>query len=93
MIADAIDDLWQATVQAALAGLPNDLVNAAYKRGTPMWNQYHAYAQDTLAICVFAIIICGTFGMVAIRWFSPLLLERVSSPFHNAGLTSFWPHC
>lgn len=68
----------QATVQAALAGLPNDLVNAAYKRGTPMWNEYHVYAQDTLAICVFAIIICGTFGMVAIRWFSPLLLERVS---------------
>ncbi len=67
----------QATVQAALAASPNDAVNAAYKRGSPQWNEYHAYAQDTLAICIFAIIIAGTIGMTSIRWFSPLLLEQV----------------
>ena len=57
-----------------------------------MWNDYHVYAQDTLAICVFAIIICGTFGMVAIRWFSPLLLERVSFLLPAAPLVQLGIH-
>ena len=48
-----------------------------------MWTQYHAFAQDTLAISVFAIIICGTFGMIAIRWLSPLLLEKASFLLSN----------
>lgn len=72
----------QATVQATLALLPLDQVNALIPKNSPRYAQYHSYANDALVIAVFTILICGSLGTILIRWFSPFLLTKVNLPAH-----------
>ena len=68
----------QATVQATLALLPLDQVNALIPKNDPRYAKYHSYAEDALVIAVFTILIAGGIGTILIRWFSPFLLIKVS---------------
>lgn len=65
-------------MQATLANLPLDQVNAVYDKTDPLYTQYATWAEEALVTAVFCIIICGAFGTMAIRYLSPLLLEQVS---------------
>ncbi|BDA43853.1 Sodium/hydrogen exchanger 9B2 [Coccomyxa sp. Obi] len=66
----------KATVQATLANLPLDQVNAVYAPTDPQYKEYANWAEETLVTAVFCIIICGAFGTMAIRYLAPLLLEQ-----------------
>ena len=69
----------QATVQAALALSPGDAVKAAYSTN-PTGDEarrYTGFATEALTIAVFEILIAGTLGTLLIRFFAPLLLEKV----------------
>lgn len=74
----------QATVQATLANLPLDAVAAAFPVGDPRRAQYEQWAEDALVTAVFCILLCATFGTLAIRYFAPLLLVRVRPPLCSA---------
>ena len=66
-------------MQAALALSPGDAVKAAYS-AKPMGDdavRYKEFATDALTIAVFEILIAGTLGTLLIRFFAPLLLEKV----------------
>lgn len=64
-------------MQATLANLPLDQVNQVYAKTDPQYPEYARWAEEALVTAVFCIIICGAFGTLAIRWLSPLLLEKV----------------
>ena len=68
----------QATVQAALAALPTDMVNMRIPRSDPKYASYAQYGNDALVTGIFCILICGSLGTLLIRYFSPFLLEKVS---------------
>ena len=68
----------QATVQAALS--PRDAVNGAYGAASTSAEavQYREWANETLTIAVFEILIAATIGTLLIRISAPKLLARVS---------------
>ncbi len=76
----------QATVQATLANLPLDQVNEAIPKTDPQYNNYAMWAEEALVTAVFCIIICGAFGTLAIRWFAPVLLDKVCETFAGLGV-------
>lgn len=66
-------------MQAALALSPGDAVKAAYS-ANPTGDEarrYTEFATDALTIAVFEILIAGTLGTLLIRFFAPLLLDKV----------------
>ena len=67
-------------MQAALALSPRDQVNAVYGATStnPEAVQYREWAQETLTVAVFEILIASTIGTLLIRLFAPKLLARVS---------------
>lgn len=70
-------------MQAALALSPGDAVKAAYS-ADPMGEEarrYTGFATEALTIAVFEILIAGTLGTLLIRFFAPLLLEKVQHCF------------
>ena len=74
----------QATVQATLANLPTDAVNAAYPVGDPQHAAYSQWAEEALVTAVFCILLCAAIGTFAIRYFAPLLLSKVCSSLLNS---------
>ena len=75
-------------MQATLANLPLDQVNAVYAKTDPLYAQYATWAEEALVTAVFCIIICGAFGTMAIRYLSPLLLDQVSLPSLSSNFNS-----
>lgn len=67
----------QATVQATLANLPMDQVDASIAKTDPRYPLYEQWAEEALVTAVFCIILCGAFGTLAIRYTAPLLLDKV----------------
>ena len=64
----------KATVQAALSATPLTLINK-YKVGSPDYEQWVAWGNDILTTGLFAIILCGTLGVVAIHFTASALLK------------------
>ena len=54
--------------------------------GTPEYIENYRWAEDALTVSVFEIIISATLGCLLIRWFSPLLLEKVRTAGCNPSL-------
>lgn len=70
----------QATVQAALGGLPGDAAARAYPPDNPQHAKFKQWGTYALTTSVFEIIISGTLGSLMVRWLSPLLLPVVGVP-------------
>ena len=68
----------QATVQAALAGLPAEAIARAYPAGTPGREEHVQWGVDAQVTAVFEILISGTLGCLMVRWLSPKLLPQVA---------------
>jgi NhaP-type Na+/H+ or K+/H+ antiporter len=64
----------KATVQAALSAAPLTLIQDL-KVGAPDYDVWVAWGNDILTTGLFAIIICGTLGVIAIHYSAPLLLK------------------
>jgi hypothetical protein len=64
----------KATVQAALSAAPLTLIKN-FKAGAPDYDQWLAWGNDILTTGLFAIIICGTLGVLAIHFAAPVLLK------------------
>lgn len=64
----------KATVQAALSAAPLTLIKDL-KVGAPDYDEWVAWGNDILTTGLFAIIICGTLGVLAIHFTAPLLLK------------------
>jgi len=64
----------KATVQAALAAAPLALIEEL-KVGAPDYDEWVAWGNDILTTGLFAIIICGTLGVIAIHYSAPVLLK------------------
>ena len=45
--------------------------------GTSDYTKYYRWGEDALTVGGFEIIISATLGCLLIRWFSPLLLDKV----------------
>lgn len=66
----------KATVQATLAALPLDQVNARIPKNSPEYAENARWAEDALVTAIFCILICGTVGTISIRWLAPYLLDK-----------------
>ncbi len=64
----------KATVQAALSAAPLTLIQD-YKVGDPDYDQWVTWGNDILTTGLFAIILCGTLGVLAIHFTAPVLLR------------------
>lgn len=64
----------KATVQAALSAAPLALIRS-YKSGSPDFAEWEKWGNDILTTGLFAIIICGTLGVMAIHFSAPVLLK------------------
>ena len=64
----------KATVQAALSAAPLALIKS-YKSGSPDYDQWVTWGNEILTTGLFAIIICGTLGVMAIHFSAPVLLK------------------
>lgn len=61
----------KATVQAALSAAPLALIEK-FKKGAPDYDQWVDWGNDILTTGLFTILICGTLGVLAIHFASPL---------------------
>jgi NhaP-type Na+/H+ or K+/H+ antiporter len=68
----------KATVQAALSAAPLTLIKEN-KAGAPDYDEWVAWGNDILTTGLFAIIICGTLGVLAIHFAAPVLLKPAVS--------------
>lgn len=64
----------KATVQAALSAAPLMLIKQ-YKVGDPNYEQWVRWGNQILTTGLFAIIICGTLGVLAIHFSAAVLLQ------------------
>ena len=74
----------KATVQAALSAAPLTLIQK-YKVGSPDYAEWVAWGNDILTTGLFAIILCGTLGVLAIHFFAPILLEPAAETHSDDG--------
>jgi hypothetical protein len=65
----------KATVQASLSAVPLSLINSL-KSSEPDYDTWRLWGDQILTTGVFAIIICGTLGTLAVFSLAPLLLEK-----------------
>lgn len=65
----------KATVQAALSAAPLTLITNL-KQGDPDYEQWVTWGNDILTTGLFAIIISGTFGVLAIHFSAPFFLKK-----------------
>lgn len=63
----------KATVQAALSGAPLALIQK-YKTGAPDYAEWEQWGNEILVTGIFAIVVCGTLGTLAIHLTAPRLL-------------------
>jgi NhaP-type Na+/H+ or K+/H+ antiporter len=72
----------KATVQAALSAAPLTLIKE-YKVGAPDYDEWVKWGNDILTTGLFAIIICGTLGVLAIHFTAPVLLKPAAAVDHD----------
>jgi solute carrier family 9B (sodium/hydrogen exchanger), member 1/2 len=60
--------LAKATVQAALASAPLDLITA-YKRDSADYDEWHSWGKDIVTTAVFSIVITAPLGLIFITYF------------------------
>jgi hypothetical protein len=65
----------KATVQAALSAAPLTLITTL-KQGDPDYAQWITWGNEILTTGLFAIIISGTFGVLAIHFSAPFFLQK-----------------
>lgn len=68
----------KATVQAALSAAPLTLITTL-KQGDPDYDQWLTWGNEILTTGLFAIIISGTFGVLAIHFSAPALLQKTEN--------------
>ena len=82
--------LLQATVQATLAALPMDQVQALIPKNSPVYAENMRWAEDALVTAIFCILICGSLGTLLIRYSRSFLLERVTACHSSIGFRDIW---
>ena len=65
----------KATVQASLSAVPLTMITAKYS-GQPDFAEWELWGQEILTAGVFAIIVCGTLGTLAVFALAPVLLHK-----------------
>ena len=73
----------KATVQAALAAVPLDMVLSSMTAADPLYEEYVTWGKDILTTAVFSIILTAPIGLVVIAQLGPAWLSNDAQDVHE----------